>query len=275
MLELLVTQRDEARLQIDAADAAYRGGRGTQVDVFAARAAVAQIDDRIAEAEREVVTARTQLARWVGDAAVQPLGEKPALDVVRLDPAELDTALTHHPGIAVMAQREAVARADANVAQAGKKPDWSAGLMFSQRGSSYSNMVSINFSIPLQWDQKNRQDRELAAKLALADQARDEREEATREHVAEARMMLQTWQGDRERLARYDGSLIPLAQERMRAALAAYRGGAGALAPVLDARRGEIDVRMERLRLEISTARLWVQLNYLIPADHVTAASRP
>ena len=38
--------------------------------------------------------------------------------------------------------------------------------MFSQRGSAYSNMVSLNVSVPLQWDQKNRQDRELAARLA-------------------------------------------------------------------------------------------------------------
>ena len=30
MREVLVTQRDEVRLQIDAADAAYRGGRGSQ-----------------------------------------------------------------------------------------------------------------------------------------------------------------------------------------------------------------------------------------------------
>ena len=50
--DMLVSQRDEARLQIDAADAAYRGGRGAQADVFAARSAVAQIDDRIEQAER-------------------------------------------------------------------------------------------------------------------------------------------------------------------------------------------------------------------------------
>jgi hypothetical protein len=33
--------------------------------VFAARSAVAQIDDRIEQAERQVATARTQLARWM------------------------------------------------------------------------------------------------------------------------------------------------------------------------------------------------------------------
>ncbi|MFZ8387987.1 TolC family protein, partial [Staphylococcus aureus] len=31
--EVLVVQRDEARLQIEASDAAYRGGRGSQADL--------------------------------------------------------------------------------------------------------------------------------------------------------------------------------------------------------------------------------------------------
>jgi hypothetical protein len=50
-----------------------------------------------------------------------------------------------------------------------------------------------------------------SAKLALAEQMRAQREEATREHVAETRMWLQQWQSNRERLAQYDSALIPLA----------------------------------------------------------------
>ena len=147
--------------------------------------------------------------------------------------------------------------------------------MYNQRGSAYSNMVSVNVSIPLQWDQKNRQDRELAAKLAGVEQKRAEREEATRAHVAEAQAMLQEWHSDRERLTRYDSSLLPLATERTRASIAAYRGGAGSLSVVLESRRAEIDIRIERLRLEMGAARLWAQLNYLVPAGHDMAAPHP
>jgi outer membrane protein TolC len=50
--------------------------------------------------------------------------------------------------------------------------------------------------------------------------------------------------------------------------LAAYRGGTGTLATVLDARRNEITTRMERLRLELETARLWARLNFQTPAEH-------
>ena len=271
MREVLVAQRDETKLQIDAADAAYRSGRGSQADVFAARSAVAQIEDRIAQTERQVTTATTQLARWTGTVPAETLGVAPALDVVRLHPEDLETTLAHHPQITVMLKQEEMAQADADVAQANKKPDVSVELMYSQRGSAYSNMVSVNLSVPLQWDQKNRQDRELAAKLATVEQMRAEREEATRMHVTEALAMLQEWRSDRERLTRFDASLLPLASERTRASIAAYRGGTGSLTAVLEARRNEIDTRMDRLRLEMEAARLWAQLTYLVPAGHDTA----
>jgi outer membrane protein TolC len=269
MREILVAQRDEARLQIDAADAAYRGGRGSQADVFSARAAVAQIEDRIAQADRQVATAKSRLARWVGDAVSQPLSAAPNMDAFRVDWSRVEDHVMHHPQIEVMVRQEQVARAEAEIAQANKGTDWSAELMYSQRGPAYSNMISINFSIPWQLDRKNRQDRELSAKLALIDQMQAQREELTREHVADARTWWQQWQNSRDRLARYDNSIIPLSIERTRAALAAYRGGGAPLSAVLEARRMEIDTRVERVRLEMETAGLWAQLEYLIPAGSV------
>ena len=264
----LRAQRGEAALQLEAADAADRGGRGTQADALAARAALAQMDDRIAQTERQIATARTQLARWIGAAADQPLAAPPDTAEVRLDSSNLEGVVDHHPRLAGRVQEEEVALADAEIARANQRADWSAEVMFSQRGPAYSDLVSINVSIPLQWDRKRRQDRELAAKLATAEQMKAQREEASREHLAEARTLLIEWQSDRARLARYDGSLIPLAAERTRAALASYRGAGSPLSGVLEARRGEIDTRMERLRLEMDAARLWARLNYLVPAGH-------
>ena len=62
----------------------------------------------------------------------------------------METQLAHHPELAVMAKQEQMAQADAALAQANKKADWSVELMYSQRGPSYSNMVSIGLSVPLQ-----------------------------------------------------------------------------------------------------------------------------
>ncbi|MDE2276068.1 MAG: TolC family protein, partial [Burkholderiales bacterium] len=271
VLALVRRQRDEAVLQVDAAEAAYRGGRGAQADVFAARSAVAQIDDRILQAQQQAASAQTTLARWVGAAATQPLAEPPPLALAQADAqagapaAAAPPALDRHPEIVLLRRQERQAQADAALARADRDPDWSIALRYSQRGPAYSNMVSVSLSVPLTLDRANRQDRELAARLATVEQLRDQREEAARALQAEIARWQQAWQSDRERLAHYDHALIPLAAERTQAATAAYRGGGGSLAAVLDARRAEIDVRIDRVRLEADAAERWAALEYLGP----------
>ena len=136
-------------------------------------------------------------------------------------------------------------------------------------------MVSVGIAIPLQWDQKNRQDREVAAKAALADRARAQQEDALRNHIAEVRSMINEWENGLERIARYERELLPLAQARTQAALAAYRGGKGDLNAVLAARKNEIEMRTQALQLNADTARTWAQLNFLVPAEEHAAHDDP
>ena len=124
MIALLQRLRDETALQIDAAEATYRAGRGPQADVFMARAAVAQIEDRIRATEAQRANATTMLARWIGERASAPLGMAPDIANVRLANDNLEHVADHHPDIALLAKREAVARAEADAARQEKRPDW-------------------------------------------------------------------------------------------------------------------------------------------------------
>jgi len=265
MATVMAEQSREARAEIEAAEGAYRAGRGNLADVLAARGALVGLDDRASELGRKVRAARIVLARWIGNSADAPLSDKPMIEVIRLDPSSLETDIVHHPELAVLGKKEDVAAAEVRVAQANKKPDWSVEVTYSQRGPAYSNMISLGVSVPLQWDQRNRQDREIAAKLALLDQARAEREDMVRAHTAEVRAMIAEWENNRERSMRYERELLPLASERTQATLGAYRGAKASLTDVLLARRNEVDVRLQMLQLEMDTARLWAQLNFLSP----------
>ena len=272
--DTLVAQRDEAGLQIDAADAAYRGGRGAQTDVFGARSGVATLDDRIAAADRQIATARSQLARWVGAMATEPLAAAPPIDVLPLDEASLDRELERDPRVELLRRREAVAQANVDVASSEKHSDISAELAYVQRGPAFSNLVSLVLSMPLQWDQKNKQDQELSARLAVVEQLRSEREEAMRNYVLEALTLLQEWRSNGERISRYETTLVPLSAERTRAALAAYRGSGGTLATLLQAREAEVATRLEQLHLQANTARLWAQLATLLPDTRIDMEPR-
>jgi outer membrane protein TolC len=268
MARVIAEQSEQAKGEIVAAEGAYRGGRASQADVIAAHSTLAGLEDRASEYRRRLLTAKTNLARWIGEGADLPLAARPALDAIRLNASSLDTDLLHHPEIAVLARQEEISSTEAKLAQASATPDWSLEVAYQQRGPAFSNMVSIGIALPLPWDRGNRQDREIASKLAIADQARAQREEMLRAHVAEVRTMIAEWENGRERLTRYDRDLIPLAGERSKAALAGYQGGRTSIADLLLARRAETDVRMQAVQLEMETARLWAQLNFLVPGDH-------
>ena len=267
MAAVIAEQAAQVKLEIVAAESAYRAGRGSQADVFAAHGVLAGLDDRASEFNRRIATAKIALARWIGEGAEAPLDGKPAIDSLRFDTGSLDQELGHHPQIAILSRQIDVASTDARIAQANKKADWSIELSYSQRGAAYSNMVSLGVSVPLQWDQRNRQDRELASRLAMVEQIKAQRDDLLRAHVAEVRAMVREWEGDRERLARYQAEIVPLASERTRAIQAAFRGGKANLTDLLLARRGEIDLRLQALQLEMETARLWAQLNFLFPDE--------
>lgn len=271
MSGLIAEQNVQARMEIEAAQTAYRTGCGSQSDVFAARIMLVNLEDRAAEISRRIGNAKLMLARWIGSAADLPLAGKPRIDTLMFDRTNLDRQLDHHPQLTVSAKLQELAQTEARLAEANRKPDWSVELMFNQRGPSYGNMVSVAVSIPLQWDHANRQDRELVSKLSMAEQARAQHEDAVRAHVAEVRTMLNEWDSNRERLARLQRELVPLAEERTQAALAAYRGNKGTLTDVLMARRNELDARMQVLQLEMDIARLWAQLNFLRPQSGVAS----
>jgi outer membrane protein TolC len=263
MAQLVGEQAAEAQLELGAADGAYKAGRGSQADLFAARSAVVMVQDRASEIGRRVQNARIALGRWVGRDAAAALAGEPDLEHVRLAPATLGSVLVQHPQIAVLDREEGAAIAAARLAEANRRSDWSVEVAYQQRGSAYSNMMSVGLTVPLQWDRAKRQDREVSARLALAEQARAERDDALTAHIAETQEMLGNWQTGRERLARIRNELIPLAAERTAATLAAYRGGKTALAEVLAARRNALDIKLQALQLDADTAKLWAQLNFM------------
>lgn len=271
MAELIQEQATQAALEVQAADGAYRAGRGSQADLLMARAASAAIDNRSSDVQRLVRSARTMLTRWVGDGADLRLDGRPSIDVINLSVESLDTQLAHHPEIAVLTRQQEIAESEARLANANRRSDWSVEVAFQQRGAGYSNMASIGVSIPFQWDQRNRQDRELSARLAGVEQAKAERDDMLRDHVARTRAMLDQWHTNLEQQRRYASDLIPLANQRTAAVMTAYQGGKASLADLLAARRNEIEMREKALQLEADTALLWAQLNFLSPTQGVAA----
>lgn len=266
LTQLVREQIAENRLQVEGAELAFRTGRGNQADVFAARAAVASIEDRLRQTQRQVEGARVLLARWIGPdaAAAAPAGsvpwQQPPAAVALLQ------RLQELPALQVLQAQVAATETEVRQAQANRRPDVTVEAMYGRR-PAYPDMFSINVSIPLPINRADRQDRDVAAKLATLAEAEARYQDALAAQEGAIRAQLTEWEAGRQRVIRLQSELLPAARNRTEGAMSTYRSGKGDLLAVLAARRDELDAQMQVLQLEMDTARVWAQLNFIVPQD--------
>lgn len=266
MAAVVDEQYAETDLQRESLQAGLRAGKALPADLLALQVNLQSLLDRRAEYRRQAARATAMLSRWLGAESARPLAALPD----RLLPAQHRDVATHaenHPHLQSLGRQIDVARNEADLARAANKPDWGLEVAYAQRGPQYSNMLSVQVSIDLPLFQANRQDRSLAAKMAQVEQARALREDALRQHLAEVQATRADWEAATARLQRFDDTLLPLARERAQLALAAYRGGQGALAAALEARRIEIELRLQQLQLAAEQGRAYAQLLYFLPQE--------
>jgi outer membrane protein TolC len=260
--QLLQGLADEIAMQQRATEAQVSSGKASAADVLTTRAMLVQARDRVLTAHRQQQAATAKLARWLGEDASRP----PVDDAALPSDAEVATLPEHDlhniPHLRVLAGQADVADAEVKVAEQNRSPNWSWEVSYAQRGPAYSNMISVGVSVPLPIARGDRQDRELAARLAQRDQARELLEDARRRHRSEFSAMRIEWQALRERQRQLESALLPVTRQRIEAVLAAYGSGQQNLSAVLEARRAEVDARIQILELERDAARVWAQLRH-------------
>ena len=161
--------------------------------------------------------------------------------------------------------REQMASAQIDLARAEKHPDWGVRFSYGQR-NRFSDLASLEFSIDLPLFPGNRQDRGIAARQADYQATLDQHEDARRAQLQQLQTDLAQWNGLKRRVARDEEKLLPLAHDRSRVALAAYRGG-GEIQPWLNARRDEIEDRINHARMTGELGRAWSALAFLLPQE--------
>jgi outer membrane protein TolC len=241
--EALERLAGQFRLQIDAVPSGIARGRQGATEGYVLRQAFEQANDRVIEQERLALRARAALAALLGEDAKRPLAAAP------------DTS--------VLLQREDLARAEVALAKSTARPDWMLEVGYGYRRPSFDNMLSVMVSFDLPWDQGNRQDRDIASRLADVEQARAMREQARRTHEAELRGWLADFDAAQRRVQRAEAILLPLARDRRAAALAAYEGARGELAGVLEAERSRTDADLALLQALAERGKAWANLGFV------------
>ncbi|MFO7541384.1 MAG: TolC family protein [Thiobacillus sp.] len=259
-LALVDALDNENRLFDAAVRARIAGGKGSPMEVVAARRESAMIETRRDELNARRRQAIAALKRWVGPRADAPLsGPVPDWPIAR---ETLTHALLGHPELTIFDPKARVLDAEVAEAQAEKKSDWALEVAYQKRGSQFSDMAMVQVSFDLPVLAASRQDPKIAARLAERQGLDAEREAVLREHAA----MLESDFAEHERLARavkrQREVLVPLANEKVNLALGSWRGGKGELIDLAMARRERVDAELIAIALEGERRQMAARLHF-------------
>ena len=261
-LPLVMQLESEFQRQVEWSEVAYKTGKQTQDETLAIRGLQESVRDRVDELNRQVSRARANLVRWVGEAGNRPLGSLPESAKAPVL-ADLDAKLEHHPELSIMRAAEALADAEVAQARAAYKPDWSVDLAYGLRAGDRPDFLSLMVGVDLPLFPEKRQDRKLAAKLASVDSAQQQLSDRRRTLKAELQVALADWQSTDKRIERFENEILPLARRRVESALNAYGADKVNYGRVLEARRAELESRINLLNQQVAQARARVMINYL------------
>jgi cobalt-zinc-cadmium efflux system outer membrane protein len=238
----------ENQLFAQSVQAQFAGGRGMPADVVAPKQEAAEIADRRDELTSEIAKSKATLRRWTGPAGDEPLaGDPPTL---ALDAERLRGHIHEHPDLAVFVPMTQMAQAEVHEAEAAKRPDWGVELAYGRRGSAFSDMVSLQFTLDLPLFARTRQDPQIAAKRQELNRVEAQRDAMFRDHTEELDAELAEYEVTTRQLARLREAHLPLAQQKVDYQFASYRAGTADLSAVLNARRELIDERLKEIELD-------------------------
>lgn len=259
----LLVLKPEVELQAQAARAALASGRGSTLDALAAQSEVGDLSDRLLQSQRDVQSARAELARWIGEDAQRTLATQPQFDELPAPREKLLASLHRHAALRTFDAQRELAQSEIDLAKAGKRPDWRAELAYAKRGDAFSDMVSLEFRIGLPLFGSHRQDPLISAKRAELRRLEAEREAQVRMHYAETASALAVWDAAHRRIQLYESERLPLARQRSQAALSGFRAGRIDLAAVMASHIAEVEVQRSYSELVKELGQAWVFLRYL------------
>ena len=237
-----------------ASEGRYRAGVARLQEVLAARLTLARLDDRDQALRAEVVRARAQLARRLGQGADDPLP-----DVLPPLPRAMPFDAAGHPEARVTQAMLATAQIDLGLARQQYKPGYMLELSYGAR-QDRSDLVSAMLSMDLPLFTRNRQDRRVAEQLSMENGARL----AIADKLYELNALYRGIEAEivalNGRLAVYQKSILP---ESKRAAEVTVAGFARDQNELREAGISDLETRLGYERLRVDLAKAQAQLLYL------------
>lgn len=230
---------------------AVASGNARPAQTLAGQQAVATLQDRRSELVSNVARARATLTRWTGDPTPEIAGPIPDFAV---DATVLRAGLDRHPTIEMIAAQAGQADADVRVAEADRRSDFGVNVAYQRRDPRFGDYVSAGVTVSLPFFTRNRQSARIGEAQANAGRVLAEQEAARRALAADLDADLADHVMHHEQWVRAQGTLQPLADQRVRLETASYAAGRASLVDIADAYAALADATLNTLDREALVA---------------------
>lgn len=262
-LDLVQKIREEYERQLEWSRITYTTGKLSQSDVLQLQTMLEYVKDREDSLKLNLARAQAALGRWIGSEAMRmPAENLPLRPVPEI--AEIQANLPSHPELQALDSSLEVAQTDVDLAREAYKPDWNVDVSYGVRGDDRADFVSMIVSVDLPLFTEKRQDKRFAARVASAEQTRQKIADRQAALEADLKMAYANWRIATERIQRFEKGILPLAEQQVESALAAYQSATQSFARVLDARRALLEAQLQMLQQRVARARAEAELKYFM-----------
>ena len=271
--EIIESSRKYFSQLLDITQAQYGAGRANQQDVLRAQLELSRLEDRKTKIRTAEDTARAELAKWVGDAALRPLSAALPQQPQPQALLELEARIADHPSVQVENARVRASRLAVKIAREQYKPGFALDVTYGERGGTNADgrdrpdFLSAMILMDMPLFTGKRQDRRLAASEQEIQATLAARDDRLRELKRALQRAYARWRRMGERIALYEERLVQESAANVGAALLAYQSGVTEFTTLMRARITDLDTRLQALRLQIDRAKAQARLRYFSGED--------
>jgi outer membrane protein TolC len=244
----------------------YSIGKSEAQDLLNAQLQVSKLDEKLQANQQMQQRLMAQLSEWLGanwSEQIQNVSASNQLNWAKLDQqlnenlanSEYYQQLSLHPMVQMASQTISTSETQVEIAQQAYQPQFGVEVMYAYRqansmmGEPASDLVSAYLTMDIPLFTGNRQDRNLAAAQYQVGAAKSQKDTLLAQMNAKVNALLVDRTNLAQRLERYQSTLLPQANARIRAVERGYQNNTSQFNDVITASADELALQLEQQRL--------------------------
>lgn len=261
-------------------------GKKQQQDVLRAELEISRLQERLIISRENRNAVQAELSRWVGDRALGAQLPKllPTLAQIKFNgdkASDISRQLNGHPRLRQLRKEVQRSKSLIRLAEQQYQPNVGIDLSYGYRdgenvdGSERADFASLMISIDMPLFTEKRQDRQVAAQVALYGSEQARYDDALREQVAEVLAQRSRWQQLCDRRQWFEDDVLKKSKAQAQATLNAYQSDTADFSELMRAYISDQKTQLDYQRLRVDEQKALAELHFLAGTPVIESGVQP